>query len=602
MKLAALARRMAALLIVPVAASAAQEPTFEPPLVGSTMATVMPHVPSAAGDPCIVTLFQDQPVGEAIDSTPIVGQVRYNYTPPPGCQGPWAKVVLKVDVTESGTGPYYDSSKVYLRLGGVDLFEGSMTKLGTHPTWQGERDITDLSALLAEAHKGQFALIPETDMWPGNSQNASATLSARVYFYRASVATPAQKVPDAVFRVIPQDGQVTLPHNIVRAYLDIYNQEARWYTCVPDQELYPQSPFWSPLAMGGETKSGISVPGQGCGGGSFAQIEVSIDGTPAGVAPVFPLLSADLNFYYANTANAPEQPPQMLAYTPYRVDLTPFAAILNEAGEHSISLSRPANAYLLLYQDKGSNHVSGAVTLNTLAGSASAPTVVDGLQTNDDVRSGDVTTRLDRDFRIKGFVMTSHGRVDSSVHQTSHFSNTQQFFVDGLVFPNYRHYRQHLWIDSSTQQHSRRLRGNSVLDDDVLTASYPLDLLYDMDGYVFEDEVMLVQPSKGSATVAQQRNLDATYQHHGFGTYTSRVRESFNSSRTHDILHQQDSNWQSQAQYRFTDSQGSCYQSAMTALDGAVATQARGVGCGDHNHVRWHAHSDGSPDSLGWTH
>ena len=354
--------------------------------------------------------------------------------------------------------------------------------------------------------------------------------------------------------------------------------------------------------MGGETKSGISIPGQGCGGGGFAEIEVSIDGTPAGVAPVFPLLSADLNFYYANSVNAPEQPPQMLAYTPYRVDLTPFAAILNEAGTHTVSLSRPANAYLLLYQDNGSSHVSGAVTLNTLAGSTSAPTVVDGLQTTDDVRSGDITTRLDRDFRIAGFAMTSHGRVDSSVHQTSHFGNTQQFYVDGLTYPNFRHYRQHVLVDSSTQQRSRRVRGNAVLDDNVLTASYPLDLLYDMDGFVFEDEVTLVAPSKGSATVEQHRNLDATYQHRGFGTYTRSVRESFNASRTHDILTGQDSNWQAQAQYRFTDSQGSCYQSAATALDGLVATEARGVDCGGHNHLRWFAHPDGSPDSLGWTH
>jgi len=220
----------------------------------------------------------------------------------------------------------------------------------------------------------------------------------------------------------------------------------------------------------------------------------------------------------------------------------------------------------------------------------------------DDTRSGDITTNLDRDFRIEGFVMTSHGRVDSSVHQTSHFSNTQQFYVDGLVLPDFRHYRQHLLIDSSTQQHSRRTRGSLVLDDNVLTASYPLDLLYDMDGYIYDGDVPEAAPAKGSATVEQHRNLDASYQRRGFGTYTSRVRESFNASRTHDILARQDSNWQGQAQYRFTDSQGSCYQSAMTALDGLVATQARGVGCGGHNHLRWFAHPDGSPDSLGWTH
>lgn len=34
---------------------------------------------------------------------------------------------------------------------------------------------------------------------------------------------------------------------------------------------------------------------------------------------------------------------------------------------------------------------------------------------------------------------------------------------------------------------------------------------------------------------------------------------------------------------------------------GETVDEADGVGCGGHNHVRWLAHPDGSPDGLGWT-
>jgi hypothetical protein len=294
----------------------------------------------------------------------------------------------------------------------------------------------------------------------------------------------------------------------------------------------------------------------------------------------------------------------MLNYVPYRVDLTPFAAVLNGAGDHTIALSRPHSAYLLIYQDKHATTVSGAVTINTLAGSPGTPTVTDTIANSGDTASGQITTGLDRDFRIHGYVNTSSGRVDSNVRQTSHFQNTQVFYVDGRVGPDYREYQQHLWLDSQTQQHSRRTRAGVLLDDDTVTAAYPLEWLYDMHGQVVDNgDGPETEPTQGSASVEQHRSLDASYLKGGFGLYTSRVRDGFAASRSRDFTTNTDIDWQSQAQYRFTDNQGSCYQAALTALDGAVATEARGVGCPNgHNRLRWYAHPDGSPDSLGWAH
>ncbi len=349
------------------------------------------------------------------------------------------------------------------------------------------------------------------------------------------------------------------------------------------------------------TRRGIFPPLQGCNGGSFAEIRVSIDGTPAGIAPVFPLLSSNSNPFFPSTFNAPAQPPQMLNYLPYRVDLTPFAAILNEAGSHTIALSRPASAYLLVYQDKHAAHVSGAVTINTLAGSPGTPTVSDTIANTGDTASGMISTGLDRDFRIHGYVNTSHGRVDANVRQTSHFDNLQLFYMDGRVGPDYRQYQQRLWLASQTLQHSRRTRAGIVLNDEVRSASYPLHLEYYMLGQVVDyGDGPQTEPTQAGASAEQHRNLDALYQKAGFGRYARRVRDSFSSNRS--WRPEVDFGWYGQAQYRFRDNQGSCYQSALTTFNGAVATQTHGVGCGGTNHVRWFAHPDGSPDSLGWMH
>jgi len=64
---------------------------------------------------------------------------------------------------------------------------------------------------------------------------------------------------------------LTLPTNITDAYLDVFAQSQSndefWYTCVPND-------------VAGELFS--------CGGTAFRESEVTIDGTPAGVAPVYP--------------------------------------------------------------------------------------------------------------------------------------------------------------------------------------------------------------------------------------------------------------------------------------------------------------------------
>jgi hypothetical protein len=56
-------------------------------------------------------------------------------------------------------------------------------------------------------------------------------------------------------------------------------------------------------------------------------------------------------------------------------------------------------------------------------------------------------------------------------------------------------------------------------------------------------------------------------------------------------------------EYSFEDNLGSCRESVLPTLDGAVDAHVKGVGCRRNSHrVRWFAHPDGSPDGLGWVH
>jgi hypothetical protein len=155
-------------------------------------------------------------------------------------------------------------------------------------------------------------------------------------------------------------------------------------------------------------------------------VEISIDGNPAGVVPVFPwIYTGGIDPYLW----IPIPGVQTLNFKPYRVDLTPFSGELSNGQQHTIGVS-VYNAYeyfstdavLLLYEDHGSKNVTGEVTRNTLA--APDPTVVNTVSINSSgVGSGTITTTNSHNFTIAGYVNTSHGRVATTVDETVNFKN-----------------------------------------------------------------------------------------------------------------------------------------------------------------------------------
>ncbi len=557
--------------------------------VGSANVTVAdPAVPRPPGTPCAVQLFTD------VTFTDFATRP-YAYTPPSGCGTRWSKVVLEADFSVTA-GRQFDRTAT-LWLGGVDLYFGTTQEPSSSvsPSWHVERDLTDYSKLLQQAGNGQAII--------GNVVNGTYTGvihgSARLLFYPASAWVPAARVPDLVVplgsdpvgstTVLSHSGSslaktLELPRNVERAYLDVFvqsqNADEFWYTCVPDQ---------------------YAAEVQECGGGNFREAEVSIDGQPAGVAPVYPwIYTGGIDPYLWR----PTPGVQALNFMPYRVDLTPFAGVLSNGVPHQVALSVAgannyfaATASLLLYLDARSQQVTGQIERNTLVDQPPTPTVGDTLVTDASGNvSGDINTSLSRHFVIQGYANTSHGRVHTKVEQTVGFADTQGFTINDTT------YRQVVDQLTSVDSVSQTRIGRFVTGEFRQRARYPLHLDY-------AQQVVADGSFTVASTVHQGDQLDTGHRLFGFNLYSASVSNTVDSTDTLDFdasgnligHHGQ----QSAQAYAFHDSLGGCYRSDVGTLAGVVTSYDLGQGCrGGRNHVYWFSHPDGSPENgnavLGW--
>ncbi|HET6806096.1 MAG TPA: hypothetical protein VFH59_11710 [Frateuria sp.] len=595
--------RLALALALPWALVAVGHAQSPPP---AQVVTTNPRVPPAAGTPCVVHLMDSQPFPEEF------GNIDNNfvYMPPQACPPPWAKVVFKADISSSRRTVLDD---IGISLAGIRLLHQPAPRYDAPVRWHVERDLTDYSALFTGPHTGSYWASQGEDAFDLLGDTPPLRGSARLLFYPPTAATPAPAVPDAVIH-LKEGTPLNLPHNIVRAYADVDNAQSWWYFCVPDRELERHPALFDYFAPDNTFKRSIFPHEAACTGGSFREIPVAVDGIPAGIAPVFPLLPADPNINYLhNPLNQPTPTLQMLGNVPFRVDLTPFAGQLDAAGRHQFSVA----GALLLYLDRNRTLVTGGVTMNTLAGSQAAPAYTSTLANQGEGVQGRITTRQARQFEIRGFVNTSSGRIDSTVRQSSTFENVQAFDIRGphRPFPGQvvnKLYQQAVDLHSKTDQVSRRTRGSTLLANDVVHVNYPLAYYYHMATTVTDEgDGWTIALRNGTVVSTQRWVRDADYYRPGRGHYITRLVEDFSGSRTHayDFWDPRmsnpstDSNWQSDATHTFTDNAGSCFQASVGANNGVVTSGTRGRGCPDGtNRVRWFARPDGSPDSLGWWH
>ncbi len=402
--------------------------------------TADPLVPRPESQPCVVQLFSNDRFAFFSDTAQ-----PFTFTPPGNCPGPYEKVVFQADFSENGGVQFDRTASIY--IANTNLYFGTTPEpLATLTnTWHVERDVTDYQALLATPNTGTIILANCTTDCPppfNTELNGVFTVSANLQFYPAEHGHRNnghghdlfQRRPDVVLPLIQVNGSgginlpatltspaaqlattFTLPANTEEAYLDVVAQsqstDEQWYACFPND------------------LSNINLV-YGCGNTDFRESEITIDGQPAGIAPVSP---------WVFTGFLPDQwvpipAAQTLDFVPYRVNLTPFAGLLSNGQPHTIALSVfnddsyfSATASLLLFVDPFTTQITGAVTKNTLA--APSPVVTENLQGTTTV-TGTINVASNRNFKIAGYVNTSHGKVATTVAQQQKFSGTQTIDFD----------------------------------------------------------------------------------------------------------------------------------------------------------------------------
>ena len=524
-------------------------------------ATADPPVPRPAGTPCIVQLFSDQAFADFSPKP-------FTYAPPAACPAPWAKVVLEADFSVTA-GRQFDRT-AQIALGHANIYYGTTAEPSrtVAPSWHVERDLTDYSPLFRTAQSGETNL--------GNLVNSTFTSvihgSARLLFYPPSASAPAPRTADLVLPLSDAPGGAALldttasvlaptfnlPRNVESAYLDVITQSQSsdefWYTCVPDD-------------VAGELQS--------CGATAFREAEITVDGQPAGVAPVYPWI-------YTGGIDPllwrPIPGVQTLSFVPYRVDLTPFAGVLSNGQPHAVGVSVYnadhfflVAASLLLRLDQGSTQVTGAVTANTLS-AAPHPTVQKNLTTAADGSiTGTVTTRADRSLAIICYVNTSHGRVETAVLQALSFSNRQQFDITASKYvQNITQGTKLLSAVTTRQEDSVAVSGREL--------SYPLTL-------DFSFVVNADGSSAQTTTVAQGFESRDVATGRGFPVLASVAndvasKDTLLFDAAGALTGFQDR--KSSQTYSSHSTSGSCYERTITAENGLLTGVTDGQGCGGH--------------------
>jgi hypothetical protein len=529
------------------------------PVVGSSNPiSATPPVPRPDTKSCTVALFTDLEFDN-------FNTQNYTYTPPSDCPGPWAKVVFTADFTVT-EGVQYDRTAEFF-LGGANIFFGTTAEPDPtlSPSWHIERDVTDLSPLFTSSQAGTAIL--------GNLVNSTYTgiiyANAHLIFYKPSFQAPAPPVPSLVVGLPGNTGAfaldtsssvytqtITFPTNVTAAYLDVTAQSQSndefWYTCVPNN-------------LASELES--------CGNTGFRETEITIDGTPAGVAPVYPWI------YTGGIDPFLWQPipgVQTLNFVPFRVDLTPFAALLSNGDTHSVGVQVynadsyfQATANLLVYTDPFLKKVTGKLETNTLAAEPS-PDITNTIVTSSSGKvTGSVNIVSNRKYAISGYVNTSRGRVQTTVNRTVDFTQKQTFDI------------------TATQDMQDIVQSTQVTGDTETTVNgFPV---HEVSSYTYPftlDYNYTVNPDGSSYQTTQTNQQDLVNHDEQAGWPFSSASNLSNQVESQDTLNFDASGnftgntgAKSSQTYLSTDAASGCYSEKLTSAGGVLTGAVSGAGC-----------------------
>jgi hypothetical protein len=524
--------------------------------------TADPAVPRPGTTPCTVTLFQNFDFDD-FNPRP------FNYTPPANCPGPWAAVVFEADWSVDAGVQYDRTTNIW--LGGNVIFFGTTAEPSGNfvRQWHTESNLTELSPLFSIPQQGTAILFNLVN----NQYTSHYHGSAYLQFYPLA---QGQNPPPAANVVLPLSagstggtvtlnsstdqltGTFTMPTNVEAAYLEVFAQGQQndefWYTCAPTD-------------FAGEL---FSCPNTG-----FREAEVSIDGTPAGVAPIYPwIFTGGIDPFLWQ----PIPGVHTLNFEPYRVDLTPFASVLSNGQQHTVAVSVynanqyfSATANLLLYQDLGSTQVTGAVTTNTIT--QPDPVVNENIVNNGTYAAGPLAVNSTRGFTTEGYVQTSHGTVDTKVVQSIDFNNGQGYYVllSGLVD------QQFIGQITNISSATTTTAGSNVTTNTTQYA-WPLGVRY---VYTANADGSYVQNTQ----IHQTFSKSVLVKLNGTPTYSSSLVDEV--SPTDSLSVQANGNYTTSNQkntenYEYSNSNGACWNLTLNAEAGILTSIASG-GC-DRGH------------------
>ncbi|SEM28189.1 peptide-N4-asparagine amidase [Streptacidiphilus jiangxiensis] len=518
--------------------------------------TALPPISAPDTHHCTVTAMQND-FGNTISSPAWSGTL----TPPADCAGPWNKVVL----TWSGSvqGRQYD------RLAGVWIGGAEVLRTSTpEPTAQGiswslQKDVTEFIPLLRQTQPIAVSL--------GNVVNSTYTgvyhMKLTLTYYQADHRHPAAHTADQVVPLSASTtdagwtylnpGQsssrtVTLPRNLTHVGMEVYARgggcDEQWFTSAPDD-------------LAGK------YPNYLCGGGPYREVQVSVDGRPAGIAQPYPVVYSG---GIVPTLWRPIPAVDQFVTQAYGLDLTPFAGLLVDGKPHTFTVTPygaadgwTVDSTLFLDTDHHAAQTSGALTKDTLSLS---PTVT----TTETPGAGDlvdVRVSANRDWTTAGWLDTSSGRIRTTVTQHASYLNTDAISSGGQKQVVAQR-EQGATVVTTDPQHGRATATRHSWD-------YPITV--DSDVPVFTDG----NNYSLSATVHQGRILDDSVLQGDHWRIVDRTHDVVDATgvlaRTNGVVTAADG--RDSEHWTGTTDTGACFDHLIRAAHGYV-TLDRVTGCG----------------------
>ncbi len=396
------------LLVVPLTMLAMGTPSVVEGTVDNPV-TALPPVSAPSGAHCTVTAMAHDFANSY--GAPFTGTL----APPAACPGPWSKVVL--DWTGSVAGRQYDRL-INVYIGNTEVFRSSTPEPSpTGISWHVAKDISAFIPLLRTTQP----VLVELDNIVNETYTGIYHTGMTITYYQADRHDPPAVTADKVVSLAGPGGAytlnsggvatatVTLPRDLTGVRMEVYARgggcDEQWFTAVPN-DLAARYPDYL------------------CGGGPYREVDVAVDGTPAGVAQVYPVV------YTGGIVPTLWRPiPAIDAFVtrPYDLDLTPFAGPLSDGRPHTISITPYGDhdywlvdGTLFLDEDPAGRPSHGALTVDTLAATPTVTTTETEMADN----ATEVRVAVTRTWTVAGYLDTPRGRVVSTVDGSFRYDNT----------------------------------------------------------------------------------------------------------------------------------------------------------------------------------